>query len=108
MGADHTTVLDPAGPGRNSVRIKSKKTYDTHVSIYNINHMPQVSPSARGREVPRADSCTRKGCGTWPAVWETNDAADIWPDAVRLILYLEKLRSSLICVGRSGHSRRCK
>lgn len=31
------------GPGRNSVRIKSKNTYTTHVVVANINHMPQVS-----------------------------------------------------------------
>jgi hypothetical protein len=31
------------GPGRNSVRIKSKSTYTTHVVVANINHMPQVS-----------------------------------------------------------------
>ncbi|KAH8984634.1 endo-beta-glucanase [Lactarius akahatsu] len=49
--ADHTTQLDPSGPGRNSVRITSNKQYDTHVSIYNVVHMPQ-------------------GCGTWPAIWE--------------------------------------
>lgn len=47
MGADHTTVLDPNGPGRDSVRIKSKNVYSTHVSIFNINHMPQVSLSIR-------------------------------------------------------------
>ncbi|KAI9433326.1 endo-beta-glucanase [Lactarius indigo] len=49
--ADHTTHLDPSGPGRNSVRITSNKQYDTHVTIYNVVHMPQ-------------------GCGTWPAIWE--------------------------------------
>lgn len=42
MGADHTTVLDPDGPGRNSVRIRSNDVYSTHVAIFNINHMPQV------------------------------------------------------------------
>ncbi|KAJ3572973.1 hypothetical protein NP233_g2732 [Leucocoprinus birnbaumii] len=42
--ADHTTVLNPSGPGRNSVRIKSQKTYTTHVAV------------------------------TWPAIWETNEA----------------------------------
>jgi hypothetical protein len=34
LRADHTTVLNPAGAGRNSVRIASKKAYSTHVSVY--------------------------------------------------------------------------
>ncbi|KAJ7349959.1 endo-beta-glucanase [Mycena albidolilacea] len=58
LRADHTTVLNPAGAGRNSVRIASKKAYSTHVSVFDMAHMPQ-------------------GCGTWPAVWETNEA--LWP-----------------------------
>ncbi|KAH8086636.1 putative laminarinase [Cristinia sonorae] len=57
--ADSTTVLAPNGPGRNSVRIRSQKTYITHVSVFNIVHMPE-------------------GCGTWPAVWET--ATTNWPN----------------------------
>ena len=31
---DSTTVLDPAGAGRDSVRIRSKNTYPTHVLVY--------------------------------------------------------------------------
>ncbi|KAJ7832884.1 glycoside hydrolase family 16 protein, partial [Mycena olivaceomarginata] len=58
LRADHTTVLDPAGAGRDSVRIASKNAYTTHVAVFDIAHMPQ-------------------GCGTWPAVWETNEA--VWP-----------------------------
>ena len=34
LRADHTTTLTPSGPGRASVRIKSVKTYTTHVSVY--------------------------------------------------------------------------
>ncbi|KJA15432.1 glycoside hydrolase family 16 protein [Hypholoma sublateritium FD-334 SS-4] len=52
LRADDTTVLDPAGPGRNSVRILSKRNYTTHVAVFDVRHMPQ-------------------GCGTWPAIWET-------------------------------------
>ncbi|KAI9510995.1 2 beta-glucan [Russula earlei] len=48
---DNTTFLSASGPGRNSVRIESNKLYDTHVSVFDIVHMPQ-------------------GCGTWPAIWE--------------------------------------
>ncbi|EJF56379.1 2 beta-glucanase [Dichomitus squalens LYAD-421 SS1] len=56
--ADHTTTLSSSGPGRDSVRLQSNKQYTTHVTIWNIRHMPQ-------------------GCGTWPAVWEVG--AD-WPN----------------------------
>ncbi|EKM55093.1 glycoside hydrolase family 16 protein [Phanerochaete carnosa HHB-10118-sp] len=59
LRADDTTVLDPVGPGRDSVRIQSLKSYTTHVAIIDVRHMPQ-------------------GCSTWPAFWET-DGND-WPD----------------------------
>ncbi|TFK39334.1 putative laminarinase [Crucibulum laeve] len=59
LRTDFKTVLNPSGAGRNSVRIRSKKTYSTHVAVFNIRHMPQ-------------------GCGTWPAVWETVEAT--WPN----------------------------
>ncbi|KNZ74687.1 putative glycosidase C21B10.07 [Termitomyces sp. J132] len=59
LRADHTTVLSSSGPGRNSVRIKSNKVYTEHVAIFNVRHMPQ-------------------GCGTWPAIWETDGAN--WPN----------------------------
>ncbi|KAJ7612387.1 glycoside hydrolase family 16 protein, partial [Mycena polygramma] len=50
LRADHSTVLDPSGAGRNSVRLRSKNAYSTHVAVFDIEHMPQ-------------------GCGTWPAVF---------------------------------------
>ncbi|KAJ3511093.1 hypothetical protein NLJ89_g4300 [Agrocybe chaxingu] len=59
LRTDSKTVLDPAGPGRNSVRIRSKRTYETHVAVFDVRHMPQ-------------------GCGTWPAIWETKEVN--WPD----------------------------
>ncbi|RDB18969.1 putative glycosidase C21B10.07 [Hypsizygus marmoreus] len=59
LRTDFKTRLNPGGPGRNSVRIRSKKVYTTHVAVFNIRHMPQ-------------------GCGTWPAVWETNEPS--WPN----------------------------
>lgn len=34
LRADDTTILDPNGPGRDSVRIRSVKTYTTHVAMY--------------------------------------------------------------------------
>ncbi|KAI0638992.1 2 beta-glucan [Trametes polyzona] len=58
MRADSFSKLDPAGPGRDSVRIQSNAQYTTHVSVYDIRHMPQ-------------------GCGTWPAAWEVGDN---WPN----------------------------
>jgi len=58
MRADFTTILDPNGAGRNSVRLQSNKQYTTSVMVFNIRHMPE-------------------GCGTWPAVWTVG--AD-WPD----------------------------
>ncbi|TFK22266.1 glycoside hydrolase family 16 protein [Coprinopsis marcescibilis] len=63
LRSDFTTVLDPAGPGRNSVRIISKQTYTTHVAIFDVRHMPE-------------------GCGTWPAIWETKQ--DGWPNGGEL------------------------
>ncbi|EAU81590.1 glycosyl hydrolase family 16 [Coprinopsis cinerea okayama7 len=59
LRADSTSFLDPNGPGRNSVRIRSWKTYTTHVAVFDVKHMPQ-------------------GCGTWPAIWEVQ--GDNWPN----------------------------
>ncbi|KAF7320860.1 Glycoside hydrolase family 16 protein [Mycena chlorophos] len=59
MRADFTTVIsDSSSTGRNSVRIRTNAAYTTHAAVFDIAHMPQ-------------------GCGTWPAVWETNEGD--WP-----------------------------
>ncbi|KAG9078616.1 hypothetical protein FS749_009334 [Ceratobasidium sp. UAMH 11750] len=58
MRADSTNVLDPSGPGRESIRLQSKKQWTTAVSVLNLNHMPV-------------------GCGTWPAYWMTQHVG--WP-----------------------------
>ncbi|TFK16481.1 family 16 glycosyl hydrolase [Coprinopsis marcescibilis] len=58
LRADSTSFLNPSGPGRNSVRIRSRRAYTTHVAVFDIRHMPQ-------------------GCGTWPAVWEVQGSN--WP-----------------------------
>ncbi|KZS86937.1 endo-1,3(4)-beta-glucanase-like protein [Sistotremastrum niveocremeum HHB9708] len=58
--ADYTSVLAASDPGRNSVRLKSKTAYTTHVVAFDIRHIPQ-------------------GCATWPAAWETDD--NNWPNA---------------------------
>ncbi|KAJ2916095.1 hypothetical protein MD484_g4332, partial [Candolleomyces efflorescens] len=60
LRTDDRTVLSPFGPGRSSVRIRTKKTYTTHVAVFDVRHMPQ-------------------GCGTWPAIWETDEVN--WPNA---------------------------
>lgn len=62
LRTDFTTVLDPNGPGRNSVRIRSKKTFREHVAVFDVKHMPQ-------------------GCGTWPAIWEVGPN---WPSGGEL------------------------
>ncbi|KAJ7264260.1 endo-beta-glucanase [Mycena rebaudengoi] len=60
LRADHKVVInDTSTTGRNSVRIRTNKGYTTHVAVFDIVHMPQ-------------------GCGTWPALWETDEA--IWPN----------------------------
>ncbi|EIN06365.1 endo-1,3(4)-beta-glucanase-like protein [Punctularia strigosozonata HHB-11173 SS5] len=56
--ADHTTVLSDSDPGRQSVRIRSKRVFTTHAVVMDIRHMPQ-------------------GCATWPAAWETLESD--WP-----------------------------
>ena len=33
LRADYTTVLDPSGPGRDSVRIRSWNSYTQHVAV---------------------------------------------------------------------------
>ncbi|KAJ7639603.1 glycoside hydrolase family 16 protein [Mycena polygramma] len=59
LRADATTVIsDSSATGRNSVRIRTNNAYTTHVAVFDVVHMPQ-------------------GCGTWPAIWETNEAT--WP-----------------------------
>ncbi|EKM57336.1 glycoside hydrolase family 16 protein [Phanerochaete carnosa HHB-10118-sp] len=63
LRADDTTVLDPNGLGRDSVRIQSVKNYTTHVAILDVRHMPQ-------------------GCSTWPAFRETD--ASSWPNGGKI------------------------
>ncbi|TFK63709.1 nucleophile-disabled Lam16a mutant holds Laminariheptaose in A cyclical conformation [Pluteus cervinus] len=58
MRADSSKTLQSNGAGRDSVRIRSKKTFTTHTAVFDVRHMPQ-------------------GCGTWPAIWETKE--DTWP-----------------------------
>jgi len=48
-----------ASTGRFSVRVESKKTYDSGLFIFDIKHTPY-------------------GCGTWPALWLTDSSN--WPE----------------------------
>ncbi|KAI3614040.1 glycoside hydrolase family 16 protein [Moniliophthora roreri] len=57
LRADYKSKLGTTGPGRNSVRLHSRKLYTEAVIIFNIRHMPE-------------------GCGTWPAVWTVGSN---WP-----------------------------
>jgi len=41
LRTEATTVLDPAGPGRPSVRLISKKQYGPHVTVADVRHMPE-------------------------------------------------------------------
>jgi hypothetical protein len=49
MGVDTTSVLNPNGPGRKSVRIQSKTSYNRALVIADIAHAPGSA------------------CGSWPA-----------------------------------------
>ncbi|EAW14286.1 putative GPI anchored endo-1,3(4)-beta-glucanase [Aspergillus clavatus NRRL 1] len=51
MGVDYESKLNPDGPGRESVRIESKKYYTQGLYVVDIAHMPGSI------------------CGTWPAFW---------------------------------------
>ncbi|KAI9734315.1 MAG: hypothetical protein M1834_002419 [Cirrosporium novae-zelandiae] len=59
LAVDALSTLDPNGPGRNSVRITSKKIYNHGLFIADISHMPGGI------------------CGTWPAFWTLGTN---WPD----------------------------
>ncbi|KAH6884743.1 glycoside hydrolase family 16 protein [Coprinopsis sp. MPI-PUGE-AT-0042] len=63
LRGDYKTVLTADGPGRNSVRIRSKRAFKNHVAVFNVRHMPE-------------------GCGTWPAIWETKESG--WPSGGEL------------------------
>lgn len=58
LGVDHKTKLSPSGPGRDSVRIGTKKYYGESLIVADIAHMPGAA------------------CGTWPAFWSTGQN---WP-----------------------------
>lgn len=58
MGVDYQNTLNPNGPGRESVRIETKKYYTEGLYVIDIQHMPGSI------------------CGTWPAFWSVGKD---WP-----------------------------
>ncbi len=78
MRADSFSVLDPAGPGRKAVRIKSNAAYSTHVTVYAKSLLDLQSSDADCDHDHSFDiRHMPQGCGTWPAAWEVNEEA--WP-----------------------------
>lgn len=58
IGVDSSSVLNPNGAGRDSVRIESKSTYTRGLFIASFAHIPGSN------------------CGSWPAYWMYGDR---WP-----------------------------
>ncbi|KAF2659298.1 glycoside hydrolase family 16 protein [Lophiostoma macrostomum CBS 122681] len=97
MGVDTTSVLNPNGVGRNSMRIQSKRSYTHSLVIADFAHIPGSN------------------CGSWPAFWMVGPN---WPaqgeldiiEGVNLNTYNQvTLHTSAGCVpsvgsgGQSGH-----
>ncbi|KAH0828177.1 2 beta-glucan [Lanmaoa asiatica] len=91
LRADDTTILNPAGPGRNSFRLMSNSQYTNHVAIFDIGHMPQ-------------------GCGTWPAVCKlllfvcldirsAQEVGPDWPNQVGPHAYPSSVRLTISAQG---------
>ncbi|KAF2396689.1 endo-1,3(4)-beta-glucanase-like protein [Trichodelitschia bisporula] len=51
LRADSRISLDPSAPGRHSVRLRTKATYNNVLVIGDFDHMPKMT------------------CGVWPAFW---------------------------------------
>lgn len=83
MGVDYKTTLSPEGPGRDSVRIESKKYYDEGLYVIDLAHMPGSV------------------CGTWPAFWSVGPD---WPHdgEIDIIEGVNKHESNEIVLHTSG------
>lgn len=66
IGVDHANTLDVNGKGRNSVRIESKKSFDSGLIIASFTHLPQPV------------------CGSWPAYWMYGSS---WPTNGEIDIY---------------------
>ena len=42
LRTDSRSVLSAGGPGRNSVRLKSRRQWNTHVTVIDLRHLPQA------------------------------------------------------------------
>ncbi|KAF4601521.1 hypothetical protein EYR38_006175 [Pleurotus pulmonarius] len=84
LRADSKTVLDPNGPGRNSVRIQSKKAYTTHVSVTSAQNDCNVAVNSNaGCGVKMSDSRSygpafNSNGGGWFAVERTSTFIKAW------------------------------
>lgn len=77
--ADYKNVIPASGPGRNSVRVRSVKTYTSHLAV--CAH--RASPFPRFTEADLHDyrfdvRHMPEGCATWPALWWTTESN--WPN----------------------------
>ncbi|KAJ3532962.1 hypothetical protein NMY22_g7540 [Coprinellus aureogranulatus] len=94
LRADYKTVLNPSGPGRNSVRMRTNNSYTTHVavfvSLFSLNCMHAdgrvvagltfgICPKDVGKffNMYRIQVTHVSILSTWPAIWETKAA--VWP-----------------------------
>ncbi|KAF8989166.1 laminarinase [Cyathus striatus] len=76
LRADHNGVLKANGPGRRSVRIKSREWYTTHVAVFDIRHLP-VGCASELFFLTLIGIIADGELRTWPAVWETDEST--WP-----------------------------
>jgi hypothetical protein len=78
MRADDQTILDPSGPGRNSIRITSQDSWNDAIYVLDVLHMPE-------------------GCSTWPAFW-TKSAQSPWPAGGEIDIIEGILIFSVVCL----------
>ncbi|TFY60536.1 hypothetical protein EVJ58_g5085 [Rhodofomes roseus] len=84
LRADSTTTLSADGPGRKSNRIKSNAQYNTHVTVFDILHMPQ-------------------GCGTWPALWEADDSVGTSAGEIDILEGVDDIAPNSVTLHTSGN-----
>ncbi|KAG9200781.1 hypothetical protein G6514_006637 [Epicoccum nigrum] len=66
MGVDTTSILNPSGSGRKSVRVQSKRAYNQALVIADFAHVPGSN------------------CGSWPAFWMVGPN---WPNQGEIDIY---------------------
>lgn len=101
LRADDTTVLSPSGPGRDSVRIRSIKTYTTHVSVY-VSYpsaFPCVFLNPSRPPASTCDTCLRAVEHGPP---HGRQMKVIGPMVAKLILYVVNFTSFIVLCGADG------